>query len=163
MRLRGELVLALALPVACCSCSTASRHLVPAETVAAMAEPGSPETQWGEPRITSIPNEELAIRRTQAAMRFEGERVMFLRLRAFDGTPLAHANVFCPASRVGAIADEGGIAWLHGMQADSVEVRIVALARGTSVSTGFVAIVAAGEVMGFNIRTPKGVPVVAEP
>ena len=163
MRRQSVLGCVLLIAGTCYSCSTSNKHVVPAETVAAMAEPGSPASKWTGLDVTEIPSQELEALQMQSGKRFEGERVMFLRLRARDGSPLAYANVACPASRVGVIADEGGIAWLHGMTADTVEVRVVALVKGSSVRTGFVAIVSADSPIGFEIRVPKGVPTVAEP
>ena len=106
-----------------------------------------------------IPADELVAEQRLAARRFSRERVLFLRLQDEDRRPVAFANVICLGTRLGTMTYDKGVAWLHGMEADSVAIKIMSTFRGSGVHS---VRVPEGEVVGLEVRLPRARPVHAD-
>jgi hypothetical protein len=141
----------------CCSC--AATH-----GPAAQIERGIPvQDQQGDRRdanqitISATSERDLRAARREAAMRFGGERVLFMKIRDSNRRAIAYVSMVSRGRKDrGALTSKRGIAWLHGMEADTVRVLMFARYQGAEVRAGFVTTVHAGEITGVDVHVPRG-------
>lgn len=101
---------------------------------------------------TAIPASQLEARRWHARKWVgRSERVLFLRLHDGAGNPVAFANVICLGTRLGAMTDEKGVAWLHEMPMDSVQVKVMTTLHGSTIAG---IRIRAGELAGLDLQAP---------
>ena len=156
MRQGWKVVSAILSVAVCAGCSLMRQPVSQFEPYIAVNEPEVYLTHSTEWVFTSIQAKELDAHRAHAGKWLGSERVLFLRLHDGDGKPVAYANVICLGTRLGTMADEMGIAWLHGMPEDSMQVKVITTLNGSGVAWVEIGM---GQLVGLDVQVSPAKPV----
>ncbi len=135
----------------CAGCAGLKAPVEQFEPSVAVAPPvtnRSGATDWV---FTSIPTNQLDTRRRRSREWLGTERTLFLRLHDDHDEPIGYANVICLGSRLGAMTDESGVAWLHGMTDDTTQVRFLVPPFGTTTRQ---VVIGQGQLVGLDVQAP---------
>lgn len=151
MRARWVLAAAILGAGVCAGCMAMREPVGQLEPYLGGDPPQAKPTGGTEWVFTSIPPSQFDARRRHGRDWIGTERGLFVRIHDGRGKPLGYVNIVCLGSRLGAMTDDNGVAWLHGMPEDTVLVRI--LATGYESATKRVGI-GKGQLVGLDVQAP---------